>query len=90
MEASAMGLPCVLTDIPGCREVVEHGRNGLLVPVGEPAALAAAIMSLLRSKSVAQRMGEIGRRKAVELFDERRVFEIVREAYARLMSEKVA
>ena len=34
MEASAMGVPCVVTDIPGCREVVEHGRNGLLVPAG--------------------------------------------------------
>ncbi len=88
MEASAMGVPCVVTDIPGCREVVEHGRNGLLVPVGSPSALAGAIATLLTHKDLAKRMGRAGREKAVESFDEERVFGIVKAAYARLLIEK--
>jgi glycosyltransferase involved in cell wall biosynthesis len=88
MEACAMSLPCVLTDIPGCREVVEHGHNGLLVPVGSPAALASAIVTLLTDRDLAARFGREGRQKAEERFDEERVFSIVTAAYARLLREK--
>jgi glycosyltransferase involved in cell wall biosynthesis len=88
MEASAMGLPCVLTDIPGCREVVEHGRTGLLVPTGSPSALAGAIGMLLTHKDVAARMAVAGREKALASFDEQRVFAIVKAAYGRLLLEK--
>jgi glycosyltransferase involved in cell wall biosynthesis len=88
MEASAMGVPCVVTDIPGCRETVEHGRNGLLVPVGSPTALAGAITTLLTRKDLAARMSQAGRQKALESFDEERVFEVVKAAYARLLSDK--
>src|SRR5439155_25667095 len=42
MEASAMGVPCVLTNIRGCREAVEHNRNGLLTPLGDGQSLADA------------------------------------------------
>jgi len=88
MEASAMGVPCVLTDIPGCREVVDHGRNGVLVPVGSPAALADAIVTVLTHEELAAQMGAAGRQKAVESFDEERIFGTVKAAYARLLSER--
>ena len=64
MEAAAMGLPCVLTDVRGCRQVVTHGRNGLLVPVGDPACLAEALVLLLTAPALARRMGDEGRRRA--------------------------
>ena len=88
MEASSMGVPCVVTNIPGCREVVEHGRNGLLVPAGEPVALADAITSLLTNRELARQMGRAGRQKALEDFDEERVFAIVKAAYGRLLADK--
>jgi glycosyltransferase involved in cell wall biosynthesis len=88
MEAAAMGLPCVVTDIPGCREVVEHGRNGLLVPTGSASALAGAITTLLMHTDLAERMGRAGRRKAIEEFDEDRVFATVKAAYSRLLAQK--
>ncbi len=88
MEASSMGVPCVVTDIPGCREVVEHGHNGLLVPAGEPVALADAICSLLTDRELAKRMGQAGRQRARERFDEERVFATVKASYARLLAEK--
>lgn len=88
MEASAMGVPCVTTDIPGCREVVEHGRNGLLTPEGDVRELAGAILTLLTDEDVARRMAHAGRQMAIESFDEDRVFEIVKATYARLLIKK--
>jgi glycosyltransferase involved in cell wall biosynthesis len=80
MEASAMRLPVVATDVRGCREVVEPGVTGELVPVRDPEALAAALGAL----SNATRRGEVGlrsRSRALAHFDERRVVEIVLETY---------
>jgi glycosyltransferase involved in cell wall biosynthesis len=88
MEAAAMRLPCVVTDIRGCRETVEQGRNGLLVPLGNTGALADAIVQLLTNRERARRMGEEGRRMAAERFDERTVFEKVESEYARLLIAK--
>ena len=88
MEASSMGVPCVVTNIPGCREVVEHGQNGLLVPAGESVALADAITSLLTNRELAKHMGQAGRQKALDRFDEERVFSIVNAAYGRMLADK--
>ncbi len=88
MEASAMRVPCVVTDIRGCREAVVHGQNGLLVPLGDVPALAEAITDLLTNREKARKMGEQGRRLAIERFDEREVFVKVRNEYMRLLREK--
>lgn len=88
MEASAMGIPCVVSDIPGCREVVEHRRNGLLVPMGDAQALSTAIVELLTDREMACRLGQEGRRLALERFDERLVFDRVKAEYARLLQLK--
>jgi MoaA/NifB/PqqE/SkfB family radical SAM enzyme/SAM-dependent methyltransferase len=59
--AHRMGKPVVATRVPGVVGYVEHGHNGLLVPPGEPAALAQAIRALLDDDALAQRLGEAGR-----------------------------
>lgn len=86
MEASAMGVPAVVSDIRGCREAVEHGVNGLLFPVHNSDALAEAIISLLRDDSRRASMGAAGRRMAEERFDEQKVFDRVLSEYERLLS----
>jgi glycosyltransferase involved in cell wall biosynthesis len=58
MEALALGLPVVATAVGGVREVVEHGREGLLVPPGRPRELAAALVTLLTDDERRQRMAE--------------------------------
>jgi glycosyltransferase involved in cell wall biosynthesis len=83
MEAAAMGLPVVATDVKGNREVVEHRESGLLVPYGAPHDLAGAILAILRSPELARSMSEAGRQLALRRFDERRVFERVLAVYAR-------
>jgi glycosyltransferase involved in cell wall biosynthesis len=88
MEASAMGVPCVATDIRGCREAVEHRKNGLLVSLGDVQSLADAIIEILTDREKAHRMGAEGQRIARERFDERLVFEKVLSEYARLLGER--
>jgi len=88
MEAAAMRVPAVVTDVKGNREAVEHGYNGLLVPLGDVNALADAIVELLTDREKAHQMGENGRRMALERFDERLVFEKVKAEYARLLLDK--
>lgn len=88
MEASAMKVPCVVTDIRGCRGAVEHGRNGLLVPRGDSKALARAIVEILGDPEKARMMGEEGRRIAEQHFDERLVFSKVKAEYVRLLRQK--
>ncbi|MFM9912805.1 MAG: glycosyltransferase family 4 protein [Methylophilaceae bacterium] len=57
LEAAACGLPIVASDVPGCREVVQNGVNGFLVPVKESAALAAALMRLIVDADLRRNMG---------------------------------
>lgn len=86
MEASAMGVPAIVTDIRGCREAVEAGVNGLLFPSGDADALADALLRLLRDDDLRSKMGAAGRTMAEERFDEQKVFERVLGEYERLLS----
>jgi glycosyltransferase involved in cell wall biosynthesis len=88
MEAAAMALPVVATDIRGCRQVVEDGETGLLVPVRDPEALRAALERVGEDGRLRARMGEAGRRRAEERFDERAVVRTVMDTYRRLAREK--
>jgi glycosyltransferase involved in cell wall biosynthesis len=84
MEAAASALPIVATDIRGCREVVEDGRTGLLVPVRDPAALETAIDRLAGDATLRRRMGEAALAKAGGEFDQKSVIARTLEAYGRL------
>ena len=64
MEAAASGLPVIATDIRGCRQVVDHGENGLLVPLRDAGALTVAIAELVGNEARRSAMGLKGRRKA--------------------------
>jgi glycosyltransferase involved in cell wall biosynthesis len=73
LEAAACGLAIVATDVPGCREVVHHEVNGLLVPPRNPEALAAAVEHLLASPDKREEMGQRGRELVVERFSDQQV-----------------
>ncbi len=88
MEAAASGLPLIVTDIRGCREVVEDGGNGLLVPVRDAPALRSAIERLGNDPELRQQMSEAGRSKAVLEFDEQRIVRRVIESQVRALREK--
>jgi glycosyltransferase involved in cell wall biosynthesis len=86
LEAASMGLPLVTTDSPGCNEVVEHGRNGLLIAAGDATALQDAIDRLLARPALRREFGAVSRRRAVELFDLSVVAAATRELYRRVLA----
>jgi len=77
LEAMSMGRAVITTDAPGCRDTVEPGVNGLLVPVRDAAALASAMLELASDPGRVTSMGAAGRRRAQDHFDVHRVNAIV-------------
>lgn len=61
LEAAACGRPIITTDVPGCREVVRHGENGLLVAARDVSSLVEALKHLLNNPSLCKEMGTRGR-----------------------------
>ena len=72
-EAMAMGRPVITTDAPGCRETVEEGVNGFLVPVRDVQALADAMLRFVQNPSLIESMGRESRRLAEAHFDVRKI-----------------
>jgi glycosyltransferase involved in cell wall biosynthesis len=68
LEAAASGRAIVTTDVAGCREVVRHGENGLLVPPGDAGGLAAALQTLIEDPELRRAMGAAGRLRACKEF----------------------
>jgi len=85
MEASAMEIPVVATDIRGCREVVKHGETGLLVPMRDPTKLSHAIEQLAADPGLRRAMGNRGRRHMVQNFDRQQVLERLLNFYAQIV-----
>jgi glycosyltransferase involved in cell wall biosynthesis len=88
MEAAAMRVPIVATDIRGCRQVVDEDVNGLLVPPRDARALAVAIRQLGDDPRRRSSFGLEGRRIAQERFDERRCVAIVMQTYNDIARRK--
>jgi glycosyltransferase involved in cell wall biosynthesis len=84
MEYMAAGLPVVSTRVGGVPELVEDGREGLLVPPRDPAALADAIGRLLRDPAEAERLGANGRERQRREFSLDAMVRRIEELYEEL------
>ncbi len=84
LEAAASGRAIVTCDVPGCREAVRDGANGVLVPARDADALAAAISTLLADPARRDALGRAGRVRAEREFAVRRVVGQILSAYAPL------
>ena len=73
------------SDVPGCREIVRHEHNGLLVPPRDAASLAAALRRLLEDRATRQRMGDAGRELAQREFSLEQVISATLSLYERLL-----
>jgi L-malate glycosyltransferase len=87
VEAMACGAAVVATAAEGSREVIEDGATGLLVPVANPAALAHAILRLLRDETLRASLGSRARRRASELWSLERMLDETERVYLEAMSE---
>lgn len=70
LEAASCGRPIVATDVPGCREIVRDGDNGLLVEARNATALADALAKLLADHRLRQQMGQRGRERVLSEFSQ--------------------
>ena len=80
-EAMAIGRAVITADVPGCRETVQDGVNGFLVPPFSAEALAEKMIFLIKNPNLVRSMGEISRRMAEQKFD----IDIVNEKLCTLM-----
>lgn len=85
IEAAASGRAIVTTDSPGCREIVQHGINGFLVPPRDVAALAEAMKTLIMDAGLRRRMGREGRRIVREAFSDDIVIGQTLEVYEDIL-----
>jgi glycosyltransferase involved in cell wall biosynthesis len=84
LEAAAMARPAIASDVPGCREVIEHGRTGLLCAVRSPESLAEAMLAMIAMPAEARdRMGALAREKAEREFDQKLVASAYLDALGR-------
>jgi glycosyltransferase involved in cell wall biosynthesis len=81
LEAMACGTPVICTQVGGMPDIVEDGVNGFIVPPNDPAALGARVRQLAEDPALVQRMGEEGRRRAVERWSWDHVARRCLEAY---------
>jgi len=87
IEAASSGRPIVTTDVPGCREVVKHGVNGLLVPPRDPKVLATALRQLIESKPLRLRMGVESRKLAERCLSNEVVVQKTLDVYERMLAK---
>ncbi len=85
IEAASMERPIITTDVPGCRDVVEHGRTGLLVPVRDRRSIELAIRLMLENPDLARRCGKAARKKVVAEFQVSLVNDCTLRQYKRLL-----
>ena len=83
IEALAAARPVVATAVGGVPEVVIHGQTGLTVPVSDVSALSESILTLLRDRSLADRLGQAGRQHVYPRYDSSRLVDDVRQLYLR-------
>lgn len=89
IEAQAAARPVIATDIRGCREAIDDGKTGILVPQKNSEKLAEAIGYLLLSPERAKDMGKAGRKKIEREFNEKIIFDRIKKEYVRLIEEKL-
>jgi glycosyltransferase involved in cell wall biosynthesis len=87
IEAAASALPLITTDVPGCREVVTHEVEGLLVRPRDAQDLARAILVLRNNADLCRRFGTAARQKALARFDERSVIQRTLDVYRELLPD---
>lgn len=88
LEAAAMELPVVATDIPGCVDAVGRGETGLLVPARDADALASALELYLAEADLRRRHGLAGRDRVLCEFRQEAIWEAIYDEYVRLLREK--
>ena len=81
MQAGAMGLPSIVTDINGCNEIISDGENGLIIPVKNTSAIHDAMLQFTDNQSLFEAMRGKARKRIVNLYEQKTVWEAILNEY---------
>ena len=84
MQAGAMGMPSVVTNINGCNEIIVEGLNGIIIPVKNEKAIMEAMLIMIENKELYQQMKQNARTMIVSRYEQQVVWEAVLEEYKKL------
>ena len=88
LQALATGLPAIASDVGGIPTAVQHGENGLLLPLGDVEALASAVRALLADPERRQQMSAVARQRAVARFSLERMVGEIETVLRRAVAER--
>lgn len=88
LEGMQAGLPIVASDTGGIPQIIENDRTGLLVPPGDPAALAAALTTVLRDRALAARLGQAAHREAAK-YDWSQLARRILDVYEAVLAQRL-
>lgn len=89
MQAGALGLPCIVTDINGCNEIIEDKVNGLIIPVKNELALTNSINQIIENSDLYAKMKKNARPMIVERYSQRVLWEALELEYEKLYNDYV-
>jgi glycosyltransferase involved in cell wall biosynthesis len=81
MQAGAMGLPCIVSDINGCNEIIEDAKNGYIIPVRDKEAVKETLIRILDNKEEYSKMQQNAREMIVSRFDQKTMWESILQEY---------
>ena len=84
LEASSMECTIITTNVPGCNDIVEHGKSGLLVPLNNPISIKLAILFLINNPDISQKFGENARLSTIKKFNSEIVLSQTMSLYEKL------
>jgi glycosyltransferase involved in cell wall biosynthesis len=87
MQAGAMGLPCIVTDINGCNEIIEEGVNGLIISPKNKEQLKAKMQMILENSDLRNQLKQNARSMITSRYEQKMVWEALLEKYKSLESE---
>jgi len=88
MQAGCFELPSIVTDINGCNEIIEHGKNGLIIPVKNTEALRLAMKMVLTDRALYLSLKENARRMILERYDQNKFWNLLLEEYQTELKQK--
>lgn len=89
LQAGALGLPSIVSDINGCNEIIKEGENGLIIPVKDKAAIVQAMSCMIGELTLFETMKQKARPMVVDRYDRRVVWKALELEYKQLVAENV-
>ena len=86
IEAGAMSKPVITTNVPGCKDIIDHGVNGILVPVNDPKSIELAIKFYAVNKNLSLKFGRNLRKKIEKIYDHKKINKLTIDKYKRYLN----